>query len=156
MGIRYFRKLAPPTRATFADGINYAEFTQLAGSAYAYYATTNEGIQAELVRCISEGRSGVSEISDGEFTKEYLEPKKNPLNSASQPVWREEVGAGGKLRGQRSAVGAAAVESKAPAVRNPPPTNSEIEIANKLVEVAKPKQEFQPRTGKRKAKPKAE
>lgn len=87
MALRYFKKFHPDTRVVLAS--NHAlQFTTLDGLV-GFFATDNPTIQQEFEQMMVEQRYGISEISPEEFTRDYLEPKKNGVTL--RPVWRDEL-----------------------------------------------------------------
>lgn len=87
MAMRYFKKLgAYPVQLSTGGQI---KFTSLDHGLTGYFATDQPNLHAEFELCMVEQRSAITEISAEEFTRDYLEVKKNP-RGYKQP-WREEL-----------------------------------------------------------------
>jgi hypothetical protein len=81
--IRYFRKELPRSPLYLPNGARI-EFDPISDG-YGYYHTSHGYEIAELLKAISSGRGGVSEISKAEWD-EYL--KKKGETPQSQPLWQ--------------------------------------------------------------------
>lgn len=87
--VRYFKKSIPDTPVVLASGRS-CKFTSLDGVT-GYFATDNAQIQEEFVSLIEQMRYGMSEINDAEFTRDYLDVKKNSPAGILKRRWREEI-----------------------------------------------------------------
>lgn len=90
MAQRFYKKHVPANAVILSNGIavKFSTNDNLLG----YFATDNEGVQAEFAAFQQQQRYGIIEITEEEYRAEYVE-KKN-LSTASAPVWREEWGRG--------------------------------------------------------------
>jgi len=162
---RYYKQLVPQNGVPLSNNTKVM-FTTLNGLV-GYFATADAFIIGEFERCMREQRSGISEISLEEFTRDYLDEKKNQSSPSQQP-WREEISkAGHRHNGPIAALGGEAVravvgvktlcdnrakpcglsmEEGSTAVSTAPVAAAVEAVAPAASEV---KQEFKPRIGKR-------
>ena len=152
MSLRYFKKMGDsPVPTSFGP----MKFTSIDGGLTAYFATDNPGLHAEFEQCMREQRSAISEISDVEFVRDYLEKKNSTPPRASNQNWRDELKPGQmkvselelkeRLLKAQSVVGVdkSDIAPKPVAV---PTTAANAEIAKALPTSA----DFKPTVGKRK------
>ncbi len=158
MAIRFFRKMGTssvpiPGRRSIA----FDTLDQLRG----YFATDNPMLCSEFERCMTEGRSGITEIDEATFHREFVEPKKNGVSS--KPFWREEIGPNLRMpSGSQLADRLRAAQPVVGVVSPPPPSSapspaalSHAAAVNREIVKELPKAEdYKPIVGKRKrAKP---
>lgn len=121
MSFYFFKKFSPENDVVMADQRTKIKFTTLDGL-IGYFATDNEDVGAYLKRMITENRYGISEISEEEFHRDYVEIKKKGVVVPSKHLWqREALGSGGYERGINPAaiLGGSVVQAKvAVAVRS--------------------------------------
>jgi hypothetical protein len=87
MSVRFFKKLSPTTKVMLDNGssVTFSTVDNLLG----YFATDQEYPQQQFEKFMREQRYCISEISQEEFTRDYVE-KKTPSGTTS-PRWREEM-----------------------------------------------------------------
>lgn len=95
MGISFFKKFTPETDVII-PGKARVKFETLDGI-LGYHETDNDDIANSLRQFIQEQRYGLSQISEEEFHKDYVEPKKKGKRRiAPQAHWtREALGGSG-------------------------------------------------------------
>lgn len=99
MAIRYYRKFSPkvPIAVALGGQTIRIDFDTVDG-VLGWYATENEGVQAEFSRMMREQRGGITEVSAEEFTSGYVEKKNQPSPQPSN--WREELSRSQSRQGQ--------------------------------------------------------
>jgi hypothetical protein len=97
MAVRFFRKAGDSPVPLSTGGS--VKFTSVDGGLTSYFATDKAGLAEEFEKCMAEGRSALTEISEAEFHANYVS-KKNSGQISRQP-WREEI-VQGKLRASES------------------------------------------------------
>lgn len=98
MGIRFFKKSSPDTAIVLSNNTTIS-FTTLDGLV-GYFATDKDFVSSQFQQMIEEQRYGLSEISEGEFHRDYVELKKNGTQVKAKQFWkRESLGAGGYEKG---------------------------------------------------------
>lgn len=98
----FFKKFTPDTMVVLADntGVTFKTNDGLIG----YFHTENDGLAQQLKGMIEQQRYGMSEISEEEFHRDYVDVKKNGKAIPQQKLWqRESLGSGGYERGTHPA-----------------------------------------------------
>lgn len=109
---KYFKKHFPQNDVILSNNsrVKFSTKDGLVG----YFETDNQFIQEEFVKCMAEQRYGISEITNAEYTSEYLE-KKTPVATPSGS-WREEWGQGRNLASPSTPVSRLGADAVAAAV----------------------------------------
>lgn len=85
---RFFKKHEPTNSPVLSNGAK-VQFTSL-DTIVGYFGTDNAYIQSEFDRMTAERRGGLTEISQDEFHRDYVQKKSS--SKVVQPPWREELG----------------------------------------------------------------
>jgi hypothetical protein len=138
------------------SGGQSCKFTTLNGIT-GYFATDNAQVASEFEQHMREGRSGLTEVTDVEFVRDYLDKKK--AGAVYAPPLRDEL-VNGRVRVSESeyktrlaeAQSAVGVVSPLPAApERPVATAVSVDPINREIARALPtKEDFKPLVGKRK------
>ena len=125
----------------------------------AWFATDNPYIHGEFERLMSESRYGLTEVTQEEFHREFVEKKKALNGRPLNPRWREEVGTNKVLQDTvLASVNSRATDHAAagdPSLSTPNPNFTPQPVPVQASEERPatgeaPQTEFKPATGKRK------
>ncbi len=98
MSMYFFKKFTPETKVSLADRTQI-QFTTLDGL-IGYFATKSDDLANQFKGFIQQQRYGMSEISEEEFHRDYVEVKKNGKAVPDPKFWqRESLGSSGYERG---------------------------------------------------------
>lgn len=152
--VRFFKKLQPQTNVVLGNGstVKFTTLDHLLG----WFATDNEYVQNELIRLMGENRYAISEVSQEEFDREYVQKK--TTSGPLEPLSREELSGSRRqvsnpveTLGTQAVRNAVAVNTEKPKVTVPITMvdASEATKATTPISTPTPANAFQPPTGKR-------
>lgn len=144
--IRFFKKLVPANLPVCQNN-ERLDFKSKDGLT-SYFATDYAYFHQQIELMMAQNRYGISEITQEEFHRDYVEKKTEPLNSV--PPWREELSKSGVSQGlnrdllnRTGSVAALAAVAVTEPVKTPP-----VSVAEPAAAPA-PKAKFIPTSGRR-------